>query len=296
MAYYSGSAVDITALRTVLVDACASEGWAWSAGDEVLSKGPLYVRLQVISGYLVLTGRTSISNGDAPYVVRMGTLSVTPITYPASYEIFCFEQEVFMVVRYSVDFFQFCGFGKSTLEDLPGTGMWVAATLGQSPASNGVNITAVDGGSDGLDRACPALFWSTVSAQNTARMAHLNYWVHSDLDGQGWWGGLSALGAQPGVASIAPLIGLLPNNWNSEAVLLPIRSYKIRPSSKVSLTADLINARYTRVDNYEPGQVITIGSEQWKIFPFYRKDVANRNGGTGNHSGTFGWAIRYEAP
>lgn len=88
-----------------------------------------------------------------------------------------------------------------------------------------------------------------------------------------------------------------PNSWNSEATLLPIRAWKARPSSKISMTADLEFARHIRIDNLSPGDILTIGSDQWKVFPWYRKDVSAHNGGYFvNHTGTFGWAIRYEGP
>jgi len=60
---------------------------------------------------------------------------------------------------------------------------------------------------------------------------------------------------------------------------------------------DLQNARTLRVDNYDPGQIITLGDDQWRIYPFYRKNADQRDGTTssgGDHSGTMGWAIRYD--
>ena len=101
------------------------------------------------------------------------------------------------------------------------------------------------------------------------------------------------------MSPVNPLVSLLPNGWNSEAVLIPIRAYKQRFESKISITADLVHARYTRVDNYAPGEIIAIGGQRWKIFPWYRKDSTARQGTggwRGAHSGTLGWAIRYEGP
>ncbi|TBU75192.1 hypothetical protein DNK10_11080 [Pseudomonas daroniae] len=263
----------------------------------MLSKQALFVRLRIVAGYLELLGRTSASAGDAPNVVRMGQLGSTALTWPVSYDVFVFETEVFMVINYSVDYYQFCGFGKSAVLDLPGSGMWIMATLSHVAASNGVQIGVDTGGSSGLARAAPAPFWATTSSGTTAYRANRNYWIHSDIDGQGWWLAQTMDGAPVGVSAAAPLVALLPNSWNSEAVLLPIRGWKVRPSSKNSLTADLLNARWTRNDNYEPGQVIDIGTERWKVFPCYRKDAANRNGSQGaDHTGTLAWAIRYEGP
>lgn len=168
--------------------------------------------------------------------------------------------------------------------------MWVGASLAESDTDS-LDIRSAIGGTD--FRSTGALFWATSGYYAGPR----NCWVHSDLDAQGWWLAQALSDSPVGIAPTAPLMGLLPNTWNSEAVLLPIRAYKVRPSYKISLTADLEHARYTRIDNYTPGQIITLGSERWKIFPWYRKDAVNRNGGyVINHSGTFGWAIRYEGP
>ncbi|SEI99838.1 hypothetical protein SAMN04244572_02392 [Azotobacter beijerinckii] len=292
MAYYTGTANDLTALRQALIDACGLEGWSWNGTSEVLSKGSMFLRLQIVSGYLTLLGRTSATAGDAPGVVRIGQIGSRPLVFPLAYEIFVFAGEVYLIVNYSVDYYQWCAFGQSTVQGLPGTGLWLGASLGSAAASNGIDLYAQSGGS-GAPTVAPALFWAADN-QNTANRG---CWVHSDLDAQGWWLTQTLGGFPVGIRAAAPLIGLLPNAWNSEAVLLPIRAFKVRPSSKVSLTADLANARYTRVDNYAPGEIVTLGPDRWKVFPWYRKNTASRNGGSNiDHSGTFGWAIRYEGP
>lgn len=295
MGYYNGTANDIAAVRSALVNACTLEGWAWNSSTEMLSKGAMFLRLQVVSNDLTLLARTSAASGDAPGVVRMGPIGgnvVQPaLTFPVAYEIFVFSDEIFMVINYSIDCYQWCAFGESQVAGLPGTGMWVGATKDASSynGTNGVLMTPTDGGS--TFQVCPALSWGT--------NAYLegNFWLHSDLDSQGWWlGPLTATNAV-GITALVPLIGVLPSAWNSEAVLLPIRFYKVRPSSKISLTGDVNNARYTRVDNYGPGEIITLGADRWKVYPWYRKNTSVRNGGHGiTHSGTFGWAIRYEGP
>lgn len=297
MAYYTGTANDMPALRQALIDACTqpSEGWAWDGVNEVLSKGSMFLRLQVVSGHLTLLGRTSAVAGAAPEVVRIGQVAATPLTYPLIYEIFLFPGEVYLVINYSVDFYQWCAFGISTVDGMLGSGMWVGATLGSAAAGSGINITPTSGGSFSNDASSGALFYTTTGNWPAAR----NCWVHTDLDSQGWLMAQALDGFQVGIGATVPLIGLLPSAWNNEATLLPIRSYKVRPSSKNSLTADLEHARHTRVDNYDPGQVISLGEDRWKIFPWYRKNSAARDGGGGaavNHSGTFGWAIRYEGP
>lgn len=293
MAFYSGSANDMAAVRTALVAACVAEGWTWNGGTEVLSKGVMFVRLQIVGGYLTLLGRTSAGAGDAPSIVRMGQFQ-TAITWPVEYTFFVFDAEVYCVIRFGIDFYLWCAFGQSTVAGLPGTGMWVAASV-HALSNNNPAITPIDGAGAALSYGCPAIFWRTYASGVVNANDH---WVHSDLDGQGWWSGQSAAAETVGIRPAVPLIGVLPNRWNSEAVLLPIRAYKVRPSNRLSLTVDLEHARYTRVDNYSPGEVIQIGGDRWMVLPFYRKNSAARNGSSqpATHTGTLGWAIRYEGP
>lgn len=292
MAYYTGSAVDLAAVRTALTNACVAEGWTWNSSTEMLSKGTLFLRIQVASGYLALLGRTSASAGDAPTLVRIGPIASVPLVFPMTYEIFVFTNEVYLVLNYGVEYYQWCAFGKSVVKGLPGTGMWLGASQGGVSPSVLIGIADSAGGV-GYGTTTGALFWATLQISES----NCNCWVHSDLDGQGWLPAQTASQEALGIAHLNPLMKLLPNAWNSEAVLLPLRYYKLRPSSKYSLTADLEHARCTRIDNYSPGQILAIGSDRWKIFPWYRKDTTARNGGNGiGHTGTFGWAIRYEGP
>lgn len=300
MAYYNGSANDMGALRSAVVGACQSAGWAWDGTDAVLSKAGMYLQLLVESGYLRLLGRTSADAGDMDHRVQIGPFTgrgddpLPSLIYPITYELFLFDQEVYCVINYSVDCYQWFAWGKSTVQGLPGTGMWLGATAaGESTYyAYGIGIRPDSGISSSGYGAffCPALFWSTSGAPEESR-------VHTDLDGQGWWMAQTVTGNPVGISAAVPLIGVLPNAWNSEAVLLPIRALKVRPSNKLSLAADLEHARYTRVDNYSPGQIITIGADRWKLFPWFRKSSADRDCLVGaSHSGTFGWALRYEGP
>ncbi|MBB4819232.1 hypothetical protein HNP29_002622 [Pseudomonas alcaligenes] len=292
MAYYSGSANDMSAVRAALISACSSEGWSWNGSTEVLSKSTLFVRLQIVSGFLTLLGRTSAAAGDAPSVVRMGPMGEMAITWPVQYQLFVFDLEIYCVIKFNVDVHLWCAFGKSSVAGLPGTGMWVAASVhavnndypDMSPERSPMSFSF--GG-------CCGIFWRT----NGGGATDGESWVHSDFDSQGWLMALSTGGSNIGVRSLSPLLSVLPSSWNSEAVLLPIRAYKVRPSNKLSLTVDLVNARYTRIDNYEPGEVIQLGDERWMVLPFLRKNSAERDGGvTVSHTGTLGWAIRYEGP
>lgn len=313
MAYSSGTAVDISAIRTALIAACTAAGWAWNSSTEVLSKGELFIRLQVATGELLALGRTAAGAGDAPGTVKIGRIfnragfPTYELTYPAVYEVFVFTDpdEVYLVVNYDVDRHQWLAFGQSSVLGLPGTGMWVGATLASETPWAGAVMNgpfALGAGYGGLDASSYRLTSGALSfgsVASTQGVATRNFWLNSNLDGQGWWLGQSLTAAPIGVRSVAPLLSLLPSSWNSESVLLPIRAYKTRPSSKVSLICDLENARYMRIDNYAAGEVFSLGAERWKALPWHQKNatLAGRSGGDGiTHTGTLGWAIRYEGP
>ena len=68
-----------------------------------------------------------------------------------------------------------------------------------------------------------------------------------------------------------------------------------RSSGGLSILNSLNNARLLRIDNHESKTLVTFGSDQWKVFPWLRRNTEERGAVTSvNHSGTFGFAIRYE--
>lgn len=297
MSYYTGTAVDLAGLRQALFDACVAEGWTLTG--EILSKGTMFLRVQIVSGYLTFLGGTGQSagalTGAAAAVSRIGTLNNIAIAFPVKYEIFAFTNEVYLVINYNVSYYQWAAFGKSTVQGLPGTGMWFGASCFAS-APNVLAMVAT-GGSTSSGYCVPGLFYRHRGFANTGAN-NLESRIHHGLDSLNWSDGVNA--TNPGAAAtdaMTPLLAMLPNTWNSEAILLPIRAFLPRASNKTSLVADLEHARYTRVDNYTPGDIITLGTDRWKVFPWYLKNSAARDGGSNiTHTGTFGWAVRYEGP
>lgn len=298
MAYYSGTANDMAAVRTALVTACTAEGWTWNAAEEVLHKGTMFIRIWLDSGFMKLLGRTGLTTGGAPEAVQMGPLSgsysapLPALDWPVGYELFVFSNEVYCLINYNVDVYQWCAFGQSEVQDINGTGLWLGASASAQRSSYAYGIyIQPDGGANSMGYMCPALFW------RIGGMAASESWVHTQFDNQEWLWGAKNSDYPVGIRSIVPLLTLLPNTWNSEAILLPIRAFRHRLENRISLIAELQHARYTRVDHYTPGQVITIGNERWKVYPWYRKNASERDGGSHkNHTGTLGWAIRYEGP
>lgn len=207
-----------------------------------------------------------------------------------------------MVVNYDADAYQWMAMGKSSTPGLAGQGGWCGASIGAFSASSSgtgpIEISSTGGGTSsfGVNYTTAGLFWRHLGSASATSHA-MNSWVNHGLDAHGWKFSADAFGAAIGINYMTKLLTLQPSVWNSEATLLPIRCMKERPAYKSSLIADIENARHIRIDNLSPGDILVLGSDQWKVFPWYRKNIIVRDGGTSiDHTGTFGWAIRYQGP
>lgn len=295
-AFVTGTATSQADLVAAIKSACTTNGWSLS-GD-VLHRDGQYVRLQSVAAGVTVQGGTGIDGGNnltgaGSNYVRMtdiGTAGDGLIVYPLVYEVHIHDDpnEVYVVINYSQDFYQWLAWGKSTVS-LPGTGNWYAGSFGQAAVyQSAITISATGGGVvSGTGHSSGALWWTSLGPAYGA----CNHFIHHGMDGVGWDNTGVTINA---VEGLAPLITISPNAWNGESELLQIMPLLRRASSKVSILAQLGWSRYVRIDNYEPGQVIVIGPDKWKIFPWLRKNSAARAGGAAiRHSGTFGWAIRY---
>lgn len=271
----------------------------------VLSKSSVFFRIGITSTNVTcLGGESNAMANPAPNVASIGRIyqhsnfPTREISFPCNYEVFGFSQELYLISNYDVDTYQWIAFGKSNVPGLSGPGGWFGATIGalvpvsSSTATGPIYIAHDAGGGPGTTATSAALFWSTLLSTGSR-----NCWVDHNLDTHGWTYNGSPAYDPIGIRHNTPILSMQPSAWNSESVLMPLRCYKERPSFKSSLIADLDHARHIRIDNINHGDILTIGADKWKIFPWYRKDSASRGGGNNvNHTGTFGWAIRYEGP
>lgn len=315
MAFVSGSANSVGDLLTALQDACVSNGYTLSGS--VLRKGALYLRATVSGGLLKILGGTGIDGsnqltGAAPAAVQLGaTVGVPPVvSWPVSYSIHVLSNpdEVYLVVNSDVDQYHWLAFGLNAAAGITGSGVWYGGTeseLAPALATKSIYIQPVMPASGEGPQSCAALFWT--AGNNNYRT--VNAFIHHNLDSVGWSGGGttfstvagdgSAVAGGPANASrgVEVTVQRQPNAWNSDAVLLPIRPLVPRASLKCSQIGELTHARYIRVTNYDPGEVIPLGSDRWRVYPWLRKNTATPNAGSNvTHSGTLGWAIRYDGP
>lgn len=318
MPYYTGTANSFAELKTALINACVAEGYTL-VGTEILTKGTSAVRIQNNTASvadkdigLIITGGLGVSAGalisPSPNTPRMGRVS-TAINLPAwpmIYEIHIWDDpdEVYFKAIYNVDSYYWLAFGMSDMPGLTATGQWIDANAiaRTGVTSGGVGITPAGATQAGSGFSSCALFWQT-SQRQVSEASYCEGAIASGLDAVNWAGNPASSSSETAkyafssVTAAATLLSVLPNAWNSESPLVPVVVLQWRDSAKCSVVANLKHARYCRIDNYAPGQIITLGSDRWKVQPFYRKNSAARNGGSGvNHTGTFGWAIRYDGP
>jgi len=308
MAYQTGTINSLTDIQTVIRVFLTDHGWTWDVGASTIYKDNAFIRFVTPTAEKALfMATTALSGGvDAPNSVGFGRLSdvgsasqdVGLLSFPATYFAFLNDDEFYFVVNYAVTRFQYVVWGVSTL-DAGGTGAYVSGSTTNKIhsfvsvlGSGGINISPSGGtlNSYWYGNRSAAPFYDRVNVIGSAdlRSSFVN-------TAAGW--SLSAVidsynrGIGNGYAG--NLQSVLPNLWNGESPLLPLRAYLRMAESKTSLVVDLQHARQCRVDNFNDSEIVSIGADQWQVFPFHRKNPSARDGGEFiDHTGTLGWAIR----
>jgi hypothetical protein len=291
MAFTTGTANSMADVLTALQAACATGGWTLSGN--VLWKGNCYVSVVASATNLIAQGGLGIDGSNAlttpcPTTRVLQAPAFAPMTWPATYFIFVYANEVYLVLRYDVDAYLYLAFGESALPGAAaGMGVWFGAS---SPLINPTDVfqywNLAGGWLDNFGHYVHIggmFFFSSVNSANAA--------IYSLLDAAGWIDGRAAdIGGD--------LVKTQPNAWNGESTMVPIQPFHVRASNKISVIAELTYARMIRIDNIDPEAVVTLGTEEWIVFPWYKKSTVKRDGdgalafATGRSTGTFGWAIR----
>lgn len=307
MAYQTGTVTDMANMRDILTAFITAQGWSWDATNEVLNKGNVFGKLTVVSSdILKLTPGQAVDGlgaltGSGQATHSMSGLGTTGawtknITWPATYHIFLntSPDDVVVLINYDNYYWAWMGFGQAVNLGVPGLATWFGAT------QPGEYITSysdsASGGVNGYYRTAPlAPFWADVNNAVYGCTACAS--LHCNIDGpDGLVKQWSSDGSYSSDALIArfydattPLLEYQPNSWNGEDVLVPARVTIYRPSGLKSYAAEFPHIRLLRVKNRDGGDIITIGTDQWFVAPFLRKNTGTH---TGTDSATWGWAIR----
>jgi hypothetical protein len=299
MAFQTGSANSAADLLTAIQGFCVSNGWTLSGS--VLSKGNGYTQLTVAADGLSVLGGTGVDGannlvGAGPQAVTFNTpANNTPLVYPVKYFLHVFANEVYALINWSVNAYTFLAFGCSPFPGLPGTGGWYCSSYaGNRPtnlnwSSDFYTGMAVDYNSVNST----GLFWCYGNATPG------NGYVHHGLDGTTWTATKAGTGQAPATSAktaafAGPLMQQGINQWNGQAPLIPVHVYIDRGSSKLSIIASLLHVRYINMGNLAPEQIVTLGPDRWKVYPFFRKGSVYAP--SGSDSGWMAIAVRYDGP
>lgn len=309
MSFINGTATSFTDLRDSLISGLVANGW--SSSGPVVWKGSSYFELTVSATYLQIYGGTGQSggviSGKSPYGARLGgSFMIFPVNYDI--HVFANPDEAYLVVNYSTTYYQQISFGTSSIEGA-GYGPWFTGpsntAYGPGP-TNGMNIetafTRIYGYS--YISVSPMSFGLFNAAILGGEVG--SSFVYTNANGTlGWYGfgsgaTSSRLHSHGAPSIVAGLLNCSPGAFNSGTILLPIKATLDMGSNGKAVVACPTNARYCRIDNLTPGDIINFGSDEWKIYPWLSKNEVSRNGASAgtspppNHSGTFGFAVKYQ--
>ena len=322
MAFTTGTFATYDELKTAVEAACVAAGW--TLADDILSKGGAFVQLRVATpanpnyaqqgtGLAAFpgTGKSGTTLIGAPvWAPRLGPLThpaqsfFRQLALPADYFIFTFSNpdEVFIVARWNGFYTRLC-FGVSTI---PGSGVWVDASVygREGRGANGYNgaiIGATSGAgfhtpSSNVQYPCITGMWqSSVNglyygyAYSISIILSGGSWVSSNTVGLADWANA--------IEPIAPLLGCLQSGDFADPPLLPIRVHYAVTATTNKVVLEVENARYFRLKNHDAEAIIQRGGDRWMVFPWLKKNGAETGDvNVAEHSGTFGWAIRYDGP
>ncbi len=297
MSHTAGGAASFAALKSSIEDALVGWGWTQLSGLLVPPSGVGRFKLTAAATYLQLDGGKGASGSaltDVPlHGVRIAEVTAPGMTWPINYEVFLSAEEVVIVINYNVDRYQTLAFGVST-DVLGMPSIWINGSVSAAysqvasetfyysdkigfPASEGARLTGGVFASFAWSGSWSTWYFSTAAGwYPTAN----NNWVTPG-------------GAVGGIYASA-LMTLLPSPFNDVTVLLPVYGMQVLSGDNYAISLALDSVRHCRIDNNSPGEVVTYGDEQWKLFPFHAKNTSNptpRN--VTPHSGCYGFAVRY---
>lgn len=85
---------------------------------------------------------------------------------------------------------------------------------------------------------------------------------------------LRGIGSTRRSGILNPMISIGVQNWNLRTPLWPMIYYANRGVGLRSPVGRMPNIRSCNMRNFFPGEVITIGGDDWKIFPVFQKQIA----------------------
>jgi len=293
MPYQTGTFTSLADLQSTIETFATANGWTLVNG--VLRNSTCHIKLEADTANRLLVRHGLDDDGVGNLITP--TNGVTrllrsragqTITFPATYHLFSHASpdSIFCIVNYNVAWCQHIAFGHIQKYGVWGGGSFSSSTSSTDSASqrgianyNYTQGSAADPGRDG-----GAFFFAQYSAARESAA------IACDIDGLNFLIPLSTdplsagEGRFQGASLARPYLEKL-NSINLQPAMYPPVVVMGRPSSMGSVIGTVPWVRYLRVDNYEPGDIVTVGADKWMVFPHYSVAFSKA-----------GWAIKYDGP
>lgn len=291
MAYVSGTASSLSDLLTGICNACTANGWTLSGN--VLHKGTCYAEVMISGSVITIRGGTGIDGSNALTGAtdqQTGQLGIVVYSiafgWPVTYEVFIgtAPDEVYVVTAYATNYYQQIAWGQSAMQGLAGTGNWYCGCRPKMDYRFEYNGFDLTGETSNGDSPLVSIFGRNDDGANFC------HGVDHQLDGAGGWNDIEA------TQDMISLMLRQPNQWNGESILIPIRVYVSRPSGFISPVLECAHARFVNLANLNDGQILTLGSDKWKVYPFLHRTASQSYSGYASGSWYAGHAFHYDGP
>lgn len=295
--------------------ACVLNGWTLTGGW--LIKGECEIRLTQRTGTITFTGPDIRPYDELMLEQRTpsGTVCVRPsfirvstfsgIDCSINIHICDNPDTVWITAKANTDTFFHMGFGYIQKFSIWKGGCWIHGAqgehlghFGELATNNWATLTAAGTASsdnnnvtDNLGVAFPPSpkhcgpFWQSTDSQQTYGTAKFtNSFIHCELRGRTFeydGRGEGSIGYTDGILSTSLFGGLTAtgdNDFNSQTILYNFM-LALNNASGVPVPIGIIeHIRFVRMNNYLPEDIIEVGSEKWKVYPFSRRDITYPNG------------------
>lgn len=312
MAYETGSVASGTALLAVIENFAILQGYTLNAGTgSWLSKGGTSIQLSATSTTCSAKIANTPTGPDAAPGVSQG-ISIALASWPIKYELFYSSiPNLFVcVLTYDTLTIQILMFGELVKINnaaytggnfLYGSGLSndTLSSPGSIALSLSTNFTG-DGlisGSGPSNSPRKAVIPFTKGGLNSSFGARGSALLHVEIDGDIINGDI--MGVNNNVLLMTQYQNMLfysPNIYNSQAILIPIHLQKDLSAGNSMYLGYVEHIRFIRITNYEIGDVITLGSDKWKVYPWRRKSAVPAGNGAFTAEGdtsTIGFAVRF---
>jgi hypothetical protein len=281
MAYLTGTVSNVSDLFSIIKTACTDNGYTVNSPSGTVSyftKGSNNTRLELFSdsSYLGIRNCQAVPEASP---VQPYTRTLPFIGSGLTYHIGIFSNPDMFVLNLqyaserAVTLF-FGNINKTGNSSPIGGGVAFASTQSNNvtQAENFFVLTnndLSDGGATYVNYIPFAHCYNYLSVCGNG-LAGNGVWDH----GVGRTGGFTAL---LDTSLIYPLF-YSPNTWNNQAILFPIDLVVLLGGNSVAPCGTLPHIFLLRIDNYNINDVITIGSDQYKVFTWGKKSMSLGNG------------------